>query len=167
MLDRVAADGSFPDWDPALGLDVAYPLGGFLTHFLLRGDPRKIVLARHDVQVASGQHRAPGHRPVNAIPVCVHHFKWRSGVVAYLSKRVAMLGPGRPWREMSPAVRLETHRVLDHLAVHHGRVDVTDPAWGFAPATTSRLPSGWEAKARRIIDTWRPPTTPATTDALR
>ncbi|MBD2818544.1 hypothetical protein ID867_15280 [Streptomyces parvulus] len=55
MLDRVAADG---------GLDRAYPLSGFLTHHLLRGDPR-IVLPHSTVPVASGNHRAEGHRPVN------------------------------------------------------------------------------------------------------
>jgi hypothetical protein len=38
MLDRLAADGALTGWDPAEGLDAAYPLGAFVTHRLLRGD---------------------------------------------------------------------------------------------------------------------------------
>ncbi|MEU5476657.1 FkbM family methyltransferase [Streptomyces mirabilis] len=67
MLDRVTADGSLTDWDAEQGLDAAYPLGAFLTHRLLRGDPRKVVLAHSDVRVASGNHRAEGHGRVVAI----------------------------------------------------------------------------------------------------
>ncbi|MET9987670.1 hypothetical protein [Streptomyces rochei] len=75
MLDRIAADGSLPRGSPQDGgLDGAYPLGGFLTHHLLRGAPRKIVLVHSTVPVASGNHRAEGHRPVNRPPVVVHHF---------------------------------------------------------------------------------------------
>ncbi|MEU2226427.1 hypothetical protein [Streptomyces sp. NPDC018347] len=75
MLDRVAASGRLTGWRPEGGLDLAYPLGGHLTHRLLHGAPRKIVLARHDVTVASGNHRAPSHRP-DADRICaVHHFR--------------------------------------------------------------------------------------------
>ncbi|MFE7316130.1 hypothetical protein ACFU7T_24050 [Streptomyces sp. NPDC057555] len=45
MLDRVAAGGRLTSWKPEAGLDLAHPLGGHLTHRLLHGDPRKIVLA--------------------------------------------------------------------------------------------------------------------------
>ncbi|WP_078964144.1 glycosyltransferase family 2 protein [Streptomyces durhamensis] len=63
MLDRVTESGRLTGWRSEGGLDRAYPLGGHLTHRLLRADPRKVVLARHDVTVASGNHRSPGHRP--------------------------------------------------------------------------------------------------------
>ncbi|MFF3517661.1 glycosyltransferase family 2 protein [Streptomyces sp. NPDC002573] len=75
MLDRVAASGRLTVWRPESGLDLAYPLGGHLTHRLLHGDPRKIVLARHDVTVSSGNHRSPGHRPDTDRICAVHHFK--------------------------------------------------------------------------------------------
>ncbi|WP_411092781.1 hypothetical protein [Streptomyces sp. 049-1] len=39
MLDRVTIDGSLTGWDPQTGLAAAYPLGAFLTHQLLGGDP--------------------------------------------------------------------------------------------------------------------------------
>jgi hypothetical protein len=62
LLDRIAADGRLRPWTPGEGLDAAYPLGGFLTHRLLHGDPRKIVAARAGIPVDHGNHRAPGHR---------------------------------------------------------------------------------------------------------
>ncbi|WP_413751809.1 hypothetical protein NRF20_01335 [Streptomyces sp. R-74717] len=43
-----------------LVLDRAFPLGAHLTHHPLYGGPRKIVLARPGITVASGNHRAPG-----------------------------------------------------------------------------------------------------------
>ncbi|MEK8142725.1 glycosyltransferase family 2 protein [Streptomyces sp. M10(2022)] len=39
MLDRIAASGRLTSWRPECGLDLAYPLGGHLTHRLLHGDP--------------------------------------------------------------------------------------------------------------------------------
>jgi hypothetical protein len=41
MLDRVAASGHLPTWQPETGLDLTYPLGGHLTHRLLHGDPAR------------------------------------------------------------------------------------------------------------------------------
>ncbi|MBP0457457.1 hypothetical protein [Streptomyces montanisoli] len=74
LLDRVTRDGRLGPWTPDVGLDATYPRGGFVTHNVLGGDPRKIVMAHSSVDVASGQHRAPGNSPVNT-PVPVHHFK--------------------------------------------------------------------------------------------
>lgn len=107
LLARVAADGSLTGWNPRTGLDAAYPLGGFVTHRLPRGDPRKIVLAHHSVTVASGNHRAPGHRPPNRPP-------WSSttssGVPASAktfsaASPTAPTAPGRPAHRRSPPRR--------------------------------------------------------------
>ncbi|UQI49855.1 hypothetical protein M1P56_35775 (plasmid) [Streptomyces sp. HU2014] len=156
MLDRVAADGRLAHWRPGTGLDRAFPLGGHLTHRLLHGDPRKIVLARSDVPVASGNHRAPGHKPDPDALACVHHFKWRSGVLEDLRRRVEKFSSGA-WAERTPAVRDEAGRLLDHIDRHHGRVDVADPRLGFRHVTLDRLPAGWAAEARTIVTRWRPP----------
>lgn len=88
MLDRVTAGGRLTHWRAEAGLDRAFPLGGHLTHRLLKGDPRKIVLVRSGVAVASGNHRAPRHKPDPDTLACVHHFKWRSGVLDDLRRRV-------------------------------------------------------------------------------
>jgi hypothetical protein len=157
MLDRVTADGALTGWDPGAGLDASYPLGGFLTHRLLQGDPRKIVLAHHSVTVASGNHRAPGHRPANRPPVLVHHFKWRKGVREDLQRRAAHSADGT-WQTSSPAIPTEANRLLDHLDQHAGRLDVGSQEVGFRPVSLSRQPAWWEREATALVDAWRPPT---------
>jgi hypothetical protein len=157
MLDRVAADGTLAGWTPPQGLDAAYPLGGFLTHRLLRGDPRKIVLARADAPLAAGNHRSPGQRPANGVPVLVHHFKWRAGVQPYLRQREAMLTSGT-WQHPGGALRDETSRLLAHLASTGGRLATSHPAWPLRPVTVDRVPAWWAGEATHIVTTWRPPT---------
>ncbi|WP_327070256.1 glycosyltransferase family 2 protein [Kitasatospora sp. NBC_01302] len=156
MLDRVAADGRIALWRPETGLDRAFPLGGHLTHRLLQGDPRKIVLALSDVAVASGNHRAPGRRPDPLTLACVHHFKWRAGVLDDLRRRVDRFTSGA-WTEHTPAVRTEATRLLQHIDRHHGRIDVSDPRLAFRHVTLDRLPDDWATEAAQIHAAWRPP----------
>lgn len=158
MLDRVAADGGFPAVTTDTDLDSAYPLGGLLTHRLLRGDPRKIVLAYSTVDVASGNHRAPGHRPDPTLVVPVHHFKWRQGIESALRARVENFRSGQ-WTETTPAVRLEAERLLIHLAEHHGHLDVTGAEVPFRPVTLTAVPPWWQDEARAVVEGWRPPHT--------
>ncbi|WP_228456608.1 hypothetical protein [Streptomyces durbertensis] len=153
MLDRVAADGRLADWRPEAGLDRAFPLGGHLTHRLLHGDPRKIVLARSGVPVASGNHRAHGHRPDSDTLACVHHFKWRMGVLDDLRRRVERFTAGE-WAEHTPAVREEAGRLLDHVDRHQGRINVADPRLSFRRVTLGRMPAGWAPEARTIATRW-------------
>ncbi|MGW1074310.1 glycosyltransferase family 2 protein [Streptomyces sp. NPDC002537] len=155
MLDRVAASGRLTGWRTEGGLDLAYPLGGHLTHRLLHGDPRKIALARHDVAVASGNHRAPGHRP-DADRICaVHHFKWRSGILDDLRRRVCHFSSGT-WLEHTPAVRDEASRLLAHVRQHGGVINIGDPRFAFRRVNLETTPHGWCAEARSIYTTWRP-----------
>ncbi|WP_028648763.1 glycosyltransferase family 2 protein [Nocardiopsis sp. CNT312] len=165
LLDRVTRDGALTDWNPQEGepseadprerLDTAYPLGGWLTHRLLLGDPRKIVLARADVPLATGNHRAPGHHPAHGRVATVHHFKWRAGIEADLQRRIARFASGI-WTEASPAVRHEAARFLNHLRQNNGRIDTTDPALAFRPATLDHTPSTWQDEAHPILTRWRP-----------
>ncbi|MGW0122950.1 glycosyltransferase family 2 protein [Streptomyces sp. NPDC003327] len=157
MLDRVAADGSLAPWRPGPGLERAFPLGGHLTHRLLQGDPRKIALAHSSADVASGNHRASGHKPDPDALACVHHFKWRSGVLNDLRRRVERFSSGA-WAEHTPAVRDEASRLLEHIDRHSGRIDVADPRLAFRHVTLDRLPEGWASEAATITTTWRPPT---------
>ncbi|MFE3654146.1 glycosyltransferase family 2 protein [Streptomyces sp. NPDC059152] len=155
MLDRVAAGGHLAGWSPEDGLDLTYPLGGHLTHRLLHGDPRKIVLARHDVTVASGNHRAPGHRP-DADRICaVHHFKWRSGILNDLRRRVHHFTSGT-WQEQTPAVRDEASRLLTHVGRHRGVINTSDPRFAFRRVSLDRMPFSRPDEARSIFTTWRP-----------
>lgn len=158
LLDRVAPNGSFPSWAPATGLDRTYPLGGLLTHELLRGDLRKVVLAHSSVVVASGNHRAPGHRPPADQVVAVHHFKWRAGVVADLRERIEKFRTGA-WTETTPAVRHEAQRLLTHLADHQGRLALSGTV-AFHPVTLTTVPPWWRARSREVVQGWRPPHPP-------
>ncbi|MER5969470.1 glycosyltransferase family 2 protein [Streptomyces sp. NPDC002055] len=156
MLDRVSPDGRLSPWQPHNGLDRAFPLGGHLTHRLLHGDPRKIVLASSQVALAPGNHRAPGHKPAPDSLACVHHFKWRSGVADDLRQRVAKFSSGE-WTEDTSAVRTEAGRLLDHIDQHGGRINVADPSLRFRNVTLDRMPDGWAAEAGSIVTRWRPP----------
>jgi len=156
LLDRVSQDGELLPITPGMDLDRAFRLGGHLTYRVLRGDPRKIVAVRSDVVVASGNHRAPGYRPDPDRLVCVHHFKWRAGVLADLHQRLHRFASGE-WIERTPAVRSEAARLLDHVGRHRGRVDTTDPRPTYRPVSLDRLPAGWDTEARNILVQWRPP----------
>ncbi|MFD8915107.1 glycosyltransferase family 2 protein [Streptomyces sp. NPDC059575] len=155
MLDRVSPDGRLCGWDPAMGLDASYPLGGFLTHEVVRGDPRKIVLAHSTVAVTSGNHRAPGHRPTTRPPVVVHHFKWRD-VLAYVEQRAARFADGS-WKSASPALRDEGRRLLEHLHAHGGRIGVDEAGLRFRPVSLKTTPDWWAEEASPLVEKWRPP----------
>ncbi|MFB9627096.1 hypothetical protein [Nonomuraea helvata] len=154
LLDRVTADGSLATWDPAIGLDVSYPLGGFLTGLLLGGDPRKIVLADSRVDLALGSHRSPGHKPVNT-PVPVHHFKWRRGIEQDLQRRITLHTAGT-WREIGPAIRTEAARLLEHLQAHGERIHTAGPI-PFYPVDLATTPPWWPHACADLLDRWRPP----------
>lgn len=162
LLDRVTTDGRLTGWtpDPAAGpvggLDAAYPLGGFLTHRLLHGDPRKIVLAHSSVPLALGSHRSPGHRYAGAPLVAVHHFKWRPPVTADLRGRVRHHTSGA-WREQTPAIRTEAARLLAHLREHGDRIDTAAPALDWRPVTLAQIPPWWPEAAARVAADFRPP----------
>jgi hypothetical protein len=153
LLDRVSADGSLPD--VSRGLDATFPLGGFLTHSRLHGDPRKVALARPGAVVADGNHRSPGYRSPVPLVVAVHHFKWRAGVVEYLRQRQSNFETGR-WRETTPAMRAEAGLFLDWLDRHDGRIDVRGVTPWFRPVTLDTVAPWWQEAAAELIATWRP-----------
>ncbi|MFF7898237.1 glycosyltransferase family 2 protein [Streptomyces sp. NPDC007920] len=155
MLDRVTESGRLTGWLPEGGLDRAYPLGGHLTHRLLHADPRKVVLARHDVTVASGNHRSPGHRPDPDRLCAVHHFKWRDGVRQDIERRAAHSADGT-WQTASPARLAEARRLLAHLGEHGGGINISDPRFAFRRVSLARLPANWLTEARGIVTAWRP-----------
>ncbi len=126
FLDRIAADGSFPDvgstslWDQ-------YPLACSISATLTRALPLKVVFARGHVELLTGQHGAPEGRglPRELGYAQVHHFKWTGGVVGRLRRRLDLYAAGA-W-DVNTGVIRETHRFLAHVDRHDGRIDITDP----------------------------------------
>lgn len=153
MLDRVSADGRLCAWSPADGLDQTYRLGGFLTHSILKADPRKVVLAHSSVGISRGNHTSPGQSSLNDPLVVVHHFKWRSGVADYLRHRISMFSTGS-WREKSPAVRTEAQRFLNHLDMNGGCINLETDSLLFRPVNLRELPSWWDVESRSLADQW-------------
>ncbi|NYV75903.1 hypothetical protein [Streptomyces sp. UH6] len=153
LLDRLAADGGLAGAGDAPDLDTRYPVGGFLTARLTRGNPRKVVLARSDVPLALGSHYSPTVRidvdEVRDIPV-VHHFKWRPPVLDDLRRRIEMHRSGA-WTEVTDTLPEEAERYLDHLLAHGGRVDGGALGIAFRPVSLARVPDWWEAEARQIL----------------
>ncbi|WP_234445293.1 hypothetical protein [Streptomyces rimosus] len=104
--------------------------------------------------MASGNHRAPGHQP-DADRICaVHHFKWRTGVLDDLRRRVQHFSTGT-WQEQTPAVRDEASRLLSRVGQHSGVINISDPRFAFRRVSLGRMPFTWPGEARGIFTTWR------------
>jgi len=151
MLDRISADGHLCSWSLPKGLDNTYPLGGFLTHSILKADPRKVVLAHSSAEISRGNHIGSGSPGQVGPLVIVHHFKWRAGVENYLRHRIAMFSAGA-WREKTPAVRMQAQRFLSYLRMNNGRVNVENSTPWFRPVNLRELPSWWEVESRSLAD---------------
>jgi hypothetical protein len=123
FVDRVAADGSFPDIGTG-PLWRQYPLAGSVSAGLLRALPLKTGIARGSVDLLPGQHGAPTGRglPRDRGYIQVHHFKWTGSVVARLRRRVERFRDGAA-SGMHLAIEHEARRFLAHVETHGGRID--------------------------------------------
>lgn len=117
LVDHVSTDGSLTPvgsrhlWDQ-------FPLEAPLTERLVQGDTNKVMLCRHGVHLERGRHRATG-RP-SPLQGRVHHFKWHAAVPSLLSDRLRIMT--RTANEFAA----ESHRVLNHLAAHNGRISLDE-----------------------------------------
>ena len=154
MQDRVSADGSLVSWDGTQSLDDVFPLGGFLTHAVLFGDPRKIVLARSDVEVAHGNHWSPAEgQALPGIVLPVNHFKWQSGIERELRARVHAFDSGA-WNGRTDAVRDEAARFIAFVDANGGRIDTTLASAMFTTADVHSIRSDWNQTGGRVLETW-------------
>ncbi|MET9480875.1 glycosyltransferase family 2 protein [Streptomyces sp. NPDC006638] len=134
FLDRVAADGSFPDPEPygSVPLWRQYPLAGLVTLRLMGARPTKVPLARGRVELGYGQHNSWTGRgaPAEHVYAQVHHFKWTASARERLARRVAAYSSGE-WHINNAKIIDESRAFLDHVAAHQGRLRVDDPRLGF------------------------------------
>lgn len=121
FIDRIAADGGFPEITSDSPLDEQFPLGCTFTHRILGGYPLKVVAAKGKVEVSVGNHNANGGVPcpVEECFVQVHHYKWDQSVVSRMWKRARNRDLG--------VYMLACRRFVDYFQVNNGRIDVSDP----------------------------------------
>lgn len=104
FVDRVAEDGSLPEIQPDVPLEVQFPREVFLTQRIVRGCVRKVMLFRGANLIRTGHHQLCRERAWIR-QGRVHHFKWTSQVLEHLSDRVAFragkLPAGEPNRFLS------------------------------------------------------------------
>lgn len=137
FVDRVAADGSLPPFDPARSVWEQFPVACLVTKDLAKGDTKKVVLARGWVQISHGSHVPSIERPLHSaalrIPrekypqlrtaygrVQVHHFKWDASVIERLRQRVT------PEWKAKHSYWIESQRLLDYFEANGMKFDFAD-----------------------------------------
>lgn len=122
LIDRLAADGGLPPFDPRTPLWETFPRTVFLSPAIGGGERHKVAFARGDVRVSGGNHFAMDAASLSTWTtwVQVHHFKWDAEVLARLRFR---LDPA--FREQCPWW-VESQRMLDYFEAHGLRFDPAD-----------------------------------------
>jgi len=122
FIDRIAADGSFPELRLDKPIEDQMPLGCIFTYRILGGHPLKVVAAKRHVTLGPGN-----HQPVNGIGcpitdcfVQVHHYKW----VREITERLEYLA-----NTASEASKytLECRKFIEYYRANNGRIDIADP----------------------------------------
>jgi hypothetical protein len=153
--DRITPEGELRHPRPGESLDQAYSRGAFISPILLDADPRKITLARRDVELSWGNHHARAVAPelIAEPPMPVHHFKWRGDCIDYLRGRITQFA-GSPHRvEMSGCDEAqEAVALFDDQGRLRGALP---PATCPRPTVLSRLPRGWRDIATPIWRYWQ------------
>lgn len=157
MLDRVAGKGRlipFPD-DADADIDRSFPFGGFFTAAVVKGSPFKVVLAKRDLDVRTGNH-VPSEKALrrNDVPrVPVHHFKWHGDVIRYLDERVAQYAAG-DWQEESVHARHEAERSVTYLR-RHGGIRLDEPGCYFREVSLREVREDWMSVAAAVTSAWK------------
>ena len=128
FVDRIGADGGFPDVEPDQDIWSQFPLGGFITYPLLGADPRKIVAAKGYVNLSRGQHVALSGAgcPIEEYFIQVHHFKWVKNLARRLAQRSQML------KNSNLPHWVESERFVSYFEQHQGKIDIHDPLFRIA-----------------------------------
>jgi len=123
FVDRVSAGGWLVAAKPSPSLAEQYPIECVLTDRILKGFTEKIMLARHEVWVSGGHHKAGafsgGHVVGQWQDYRVHHFKWRAGLLERLRWALANVAAAdSQWGQ-------ETQRLLEFVGAE-GRIPIED-----------------------------------------
>jgi hypothetical protein len=123
VIDRISADGSFPELDNRRPIWEQFPLGGLITYAILGGGVRKVVAAKGRIPLVQGQHYSLGGAgcPTRDCLVQVHHFKWIKGIAERLERRA------KHQRMAGVPHWIESHRFVSYYYSHGGRIQIDDP----------------------------------------
>jgi hypothetical protein len=124
LIDRVAADGSFPPIESGRSLWHTFPLGGDLSHELIGAPSPQILIVKGSALLSWGSHYVARGVPCpkEELQAVVHHFKWDATVIDRLKARIDLYtNLGEPWVD-------ESVSILEYI-FSHKRIDVTDSRW--------------------------------------
>lgn len=116
LVDRVAPGGIIPLNLTDLPLKEQFPLSLPLTHKIVRGHPRKIVIARQHVPVTNGHHRLPKKYRKYPKSYKTLHYKWYGDMIWALKERQEFYLYERVKFADEPT------RLLAHIEKHHGKL---------------------------------------------
>jgi hypothetical protein len=142
FVDRIGANGMFPDVEYDRSIWRQFPLAGFICFPMLGAYPRKVVAAKGHVTLGVGQHLAFSGRacPIEEYFIQVHHFKWVKNLVDRLARRAEIL------KRSNYPHWVESQRFVDYYEKHCGRIDISDPR--FRIAECDRNYKHWEEITR-------------------
>lgn len=122
FIDRVAADYTLPPFDSQKTLGETFPITCNVTAAIVRGEIRKVALARFPVRLAGGKHAPVADQPLKTITgwVQVHHFKWDAMLLERLRYRL------RPECEGNFFWSEESRRLLAYFDANNSRFNPAD-----------------------------------------
>lgn len=122
FIDRIAADGGLPPFDPAQPIWGQFPLCCNVTALLAKAETRKVVLSRGYVRLDVGHHWPLGSGAYTSARgwVQIHHFKWHADVIRSLNFRI------QPEWKAKCSWWTESQRLLDYFTAHGGRFSLAD-----------------------------------------
>jgi hypothetical protein len=123
VIDRISRDGGFSEVNPSQSLWQQFPLAGMITFPLLHANILKVVAARGCVRITPGQHYALSGNgcPREQYNIGVHHFKWTSGLLDRMRKRVQY------FKNIGDDIWRESERLVVHCERNGGKIDISDP----------------------------------------
>jgi len=121
FIDRIAADGGFPEIIYDRPIEDQFPLGCTFTYRMLGGYPLKVVAAKGHVSISVGNHNANTGVacPIDECFAQVHHYKWDKSVVNRMKQRA--------YNKELGSYMVSCRRFVDYVRANNGRIDVSDP----------------------------------------
>jgi len=139
FLDRISADGSLKKVERDINISEQFPWGGMFRFLVSKACPNKVVLAKGDVQISSGQHYAiidgkevrtrDNSEIASGIDhpqrcdymwefTQVHHYKWDESLKKRLEQIVEI--------DEKYTYGWEYKLLIDYFEYHDGKIDIKD-----------------------------------------